>query len=334
MSMLESCTLTNPFGNEDECAKFIIDDITRPFILHDIMSADQEYTLSIWLKSETAGEVVVEEAVCSSSTSWLRYVHTFKATSSDLVFTFTVPGSYYIYHPQLEIGTVATDWTPAPEDVDQSISDSAASTREYVEEKSTEVLASAEGFTVNALANYVNLTEYGDFKESVETQFSVQAGQITAGFNTVTETINGEIETRQKLITLSDEGIVISMGENEMKLILDSNVIRFNKNNEDFGWWDGIDFHTGNINVETTKRAQFGNFAFVPRSDGSLSFLMVSNNTAFSANLVGDTLRLYNVSPVLDGTTMKIDATNVTVELSDTTLVMTAVETENETGGT
>lgn len=42
-----------------------------------------------------------------------------------------------------------------------------------------------------------------------------------------------------------------------------------------FGSWDGNDFYTGNIVVRLNERAQFGNFAFVPRSDGSLSFLKV-----------------------------------------------------------
>ena len=42
-----------------------------------------------------------------------------------------------------------------------------------------------------------------------------------------------------------------------------------------FGKWDGEYFHTGNIMIETNQRAQFGDFAFVPRSNGSLSFLKV-----------------------------------------------------------
>ena len=42
-----------------------------------------------------------------------------------------------------------------------------------------------------------------------------------------------------------------------------------------FGSWDGNDFYTGNIVVRVTERAQFGNLAFVPNEDGSLSFLKV-----------------------------------------------------------
>ena len=55
-------------------------------------------------------------------------------------------------------------------------------------------------------------------------------------------------------------------------------MIEFRKNGVAIGWWDGTDFHTGNIVVEVQERAQFGNFAFVPRTDGSLSFLKVGGN--------------------------------------------------------
>ena len=52
-------------------------------------------------------------------------------------------------------------------------------------------------------------------------------------------------------------------------------MIQFTKNGQPIGWWDGNDFHTGNIVVEVNERAQFGNFAFTPRSDGSLMLLKV-----------------------------------------------------------
>ena len=47
------------------------------------------------------------------------------------------------------------------------------------------------------------------------------------------------------------------------------------KNGEQFGYWDGNDFYTGNLVVRTNERAQFGKYAYVPRSDGSLMFLKV-----------------------------------------------------------
>jgi hypothetical protein len=42
-----------------------------------------------------------------------------------------------------------------------------------------------------------------------------------------------------------------------------------------YGSWDGDNFYTGNLVIRVSERAQLGNFAFVPRSDGSLMFLKV-----------------------------------------------------------
>ena len=74
-------------------------------------------------------------------------------------------------------------------------------------------------------------------------------------------------------------------GEGESRIMLrvgtvnidgvDTNCISFSKDGENLGWWDGTDLYTGNVIVKLTQRAQFGNFAFVPRSNGSLSFLKV-----------------------------------------------------------
>jgi hypothetical protein len=101
-------------------------------------------------------------------------------------------------------------------------------------------------------------------------------------FTTTTEQItnvDGDlqavIEKLEKHFEFTADGLTIRGSENSMNLILDNDVIRFMKNGQQFGWWDGVDFHTGNIVVEVNERAQFGNFAFVPRSNGSLSFLKV-----------------------------------------------------------
>lgn len=74
----------------------------------------------------------------------------------------------------------------------------------------------------------------------------------------------------------SDTAMTIGSGDSAITLEIDNEKgLIFKKNGAEFGSWDGVDFHTGNIVVEVNERAQFGNFAFVPRSDGSLSFLKV-----------------------------------------------------------
>lgn len=118
MNTLESCFIVSPKNNNDECAKFVIDDTGSPFILSEIMQVGNRYTLSLWIKSEANSNIKTCDKTFSSTTTWQKHSVVFISTSKDLTIEFLNPGTYYIYHPKLEIGNMATDWSPAPEDVE------------------------------------------------------------------------------------------------------------------------------------------------------------------------------------------------------------------------
>jgi hypothetical protein len=149
-------------------------------------------------------------------------------------------------------------------------------------EQNTTVLNTAESIIMAALERYVETSNYEEFRQTVQSQFVQMSDKISMNFTTTTEQItnvNGDlqavVENLSKHFEFGADGLLIKAGENSMNLLLDNDLIRFMKNGQQFGWWDGVDFHTGNIVVEVNERAQFGNFAFVPRSNGSLSFLKV-----------------------------------------------------------
>ena len=93
------------------------------------------------------------------------------------------------------------------------------------------------------------------------------------------DNVNGELQTvideLQKHFVFGVDGLTIKAGENAMELLLDNDLIKFMKNGEQFGWWDGVNFHTGNVVVQLNERMQVGNYAVIPRSNGSLDFLKV-----------------------------------------------------------
>ena len=137
----------------------------------------------------------------------------------------------------------------------------------------TAVISQCNEIILSALESYVETSNFEEYKETVSAQLQILADEIVMNFSSVTEQVNNvdgdlqaEITQRLKHIAFSDDGITIGAGENAMQLMLDNDMIRFMKNGLQFGWWDGVDFHTGNIVVEVNERAQFGNFAFVPRS--------------------------------------------------------------------
>lgn len=149
-----------------------------------------------------------------------------------------------------------------------------------------ETITFTNGTTVDSEKRIIGRYQksFNELVELVESQLQVLKDSINMNFTTTserTEYVNGELQTFMEkfynYIKFSgDTAITIGSGDSAITLEIDNDTgIIFKKNGVEFGSWDGVDFHTGNIVVDVEKRAQFGNFAFVPRSDGSLMFLKV-----------------------------------------------------------
>lgn len=101
---------------------------------------------------------------------------------------------------------------------------------------------------------------------------------MTEHINSVDDDLQNKWDLMSADIEFTSDGIIIGRTRpsgNYLRLKITAEGILFTKNDKPVGYWDGDDFFTGNIVVEVNERAQFGNFAFVPRSDGSLMFLKV-----------------------------------------------------------
>ena len=153
---------------------------------------------------------------------------------------------------------------------------------QVIETQVTAAIQTCESIIFSALESYVQTGDFESFKQTVSSEFSIMAEQIGMKFTEsreYTQEVDGDlqktVETLAKYFDFNIDGLTIRAGENAMSLKLDNGLISFQKNGQQFGWWDGVDFHTGNIVIDVTERAQFGNYAFVPRSNGSLSFLKV-----------------------------------------------------------
>lgn len=180
---------------------------------------------------------------------------------------------------KIEKGNQETDFTHSPEDTDNAIS----GIRDSMTTQKAEIISDCKSIILSALETYVESGEYDEFKQTVSSQLELLADRITMTFSTVSQQVtdvDGDMQTKfnelYKYITFSGENaITIGSSDSSIKLILDNDQILFTKDNVTFGSWDGNNFHTGNIVVDVNERAQFGNFAFLPNSDGSLSFVKV-----------------------------------------------------------
>ena len=148
---------------------------------------------------------------------------------------------------------------------------------------STDIERTEQAVSIIASKEFVETSAFESYQEEVTSEFETRSEGIDMKFTTTTkqiEDVDGDLQTKfekvYKHISFNDNGITIGSGDSAIELVIDNETgIIFKKNGVRFGWWDGVDFHTGNVVVAVTERAQFGDYAFVPRSDGSLSFLKV-----------------------------------------------------------
>lgn len=199
----------------------------------------------------------------------------------------TVTENTTIHWVKCEKGNKPTDWTPAPEDVDADIEDNAAAANENIEKAKQDAIDTSQSNMEETLKGYSTTTEVqkliSDTKgelELTDNQFSVRFEATERSIGDVNGILNPLVENVNKHFDFSlEDGLIIQTNNGLIRLRLDNDVIAFEKQTGEgwapFGSWDGDYFHTGNIVVKTNERAQFGNFAFVPRNNGSLSLLKV-----------------------------------------------------------
>ena len=240
--------------------------ITENSIYSGVKSSASNTTRGIYLDNDG-------QAVFGDDTNYLKYYK-----DEDNTYKLAISAnSIYLGSSDKDIGTMI-------EDVDNKIDSTADDLELSIATQSASITNDVHGIVLNALEDYVEKDEYESYKSTTESSLEILSDQMEMNFtetNSTITTIDGKVDSKfeelSKYIRFSTDGIEIGKDENSLKLKLDNDMIQFTKNGTPIGWWDGNDFHTGNIVVEVNERAQFGNFAFLPRSDGSLMLLKVNS---------------------------------------------------------
>ena len=335
---------------------------------------DTEYTLSGWVLTEnvvkgtTNSRLVfctdtqeIDMPITGGSWSYISWVFTTPKDMTELLvyaYTRDMTGDVYIRDLKLEKGNRATDWTPAPEDTENDIADTKneilSETRASLEVSENSILSKVEG-------TYVTAGSFDSYKNDVSSYVDQKADELNIGFtrttNSLEDRLDEEIDTREKHFKLSEDGLIISAGENSVRVVIDNDLICFTQSSGNttelltagvevlddskfkkgsgvyvvsdsyspgygyfaiffddgstaalfyddqsaiptikvgtrcmyneagpslalieermLGYWDGDNFYAGNLVIRVDERAQFGNFAAIPRSNGNLSWLKV-----------------------------------------------------------
>lgn len=92
---------------------------------------------------------------------------------------------------KVEKGSKATDWTPAPEDVDEAILDSSDQIRQEIAESSSRVLVDAESITLEHLKKYVSDEQFdAELEAYVGAQLKLLEDRLTAKVSGVEDKYN------------------------------------------------------------------------------------------------------------------------------------------------
>lgn len=178
---LRSAFITSPYDKEEECSNFLVENIDDSFLLTDLMSVDTEYTFTCWVKSDAAGSITFDKKTFDTTSIWTKQIIIFTSTGTDFSIRFGKTGSYYIYHPKLELGNIPSDWSPNPEDIEEDVDTN--TTRISVSES-----------TIKQLSDMISTIVVDENGSSMMTQtsegWSFNIGGINSQLNKAAESLN------------------------------------------------------------------------------------------------------------------------------------------------
>lgn len=173
-------------------------------------------------------------------------------------------GIFYWRCLKAEIGDKATDWTPAPEDIDGAV-DQAQSTADQVSTTVTTVTTQVESLKTatealsKAMQSYVKEDELETYKKQVESQLSQTPDAIEARFKTVEQNISkvgsssddkwAQLET---YIRLTQNGIALGKSDSPITLEIRNDRICFVQSGQTVAYYTNNQLYNSNLVVTTT----------------------------------------------------------------------------------
>lgn len=173
---------------------------------------------------------------------------------------------------KLEKGNRATDWTPAPEDIEQTLQNTETNIRQTISEKSSDIIKETESILLKALESYTETSDFNTFKSTMENQLQVLSDRTTLQFTQTTQElkkVNDDLQTKfntiTKYFTFNVNGLVIGQVDNPYKVIIDNDRYSMTVNDVEVMWIADGKVYTPEM--EVTKALKI--FDYLLDKDGS-----------------------------------------------------------------
>lgn len=258
------------------------------------------YTLSVYCKNGTKAPYVGGGPMPKSGLSFgyntgvsgaengTRYINTLTTGSSHdtwriyLCINPTATGQYvYFKLPKLEIGNKPTDWTPAPEDVDNAINEERTTRQSAIETKANEI-------TSKVSETYVSNSAFEHYQKDVSSQFTQTKKDFTWSINqSVTDvknemsgqidSVNGRVDGLKQTtdnvnnyMSFDNDGLTLGKSDSAFKTKITNQEWSIQKNGAKVTYINDQTMYI--TDGQFTQSLKIGNFGFIPRANGSLDF--------------------------------------------------------------
>lgn len=193
-------------------------------------------------------------------------------------------GTFKFGKPKLEIGNKATDWTPAPEDVDEAINTERTERQSAIETKANEI-------TSKVSETYVSNSAFEHYQNTVSTQFTQTKKDFTWSINqSVTDaknemsgqidSVNGRLDGLKQTtdnvnsyMSFDNDALTLGKSDSAFKTKITNQEWSIQKNGAKLTYINDQTMYI--TDGQFTQSLKVGAFGFAPRANGSLDFKKV-----------------------------------------------------------
>ena len=176
---------------------------------------------------------------------------------------------------QLELGNIATDWSPCPDDMATT-----GEVTEVIREVSTQINQTEENIISTVTEEYYSKSDTDDLLASMSTEFEQTSSGFEMRFEEFQQNLDNldsdtfaEFNEWKKYIRFENGNIILGEAGNELILRIENNKITFLENGAEIAYWQNRKFYA--VDGEFINSLRLGKFAFLPRPNGNLSFKKV-----------------------------------------------------------
>lgn len=157
---------------------------------------------------------------------------------------------------KIEYGNRGSDWSPSPEDMENSMAEIESTIQESITQQSTNIQSTCENIILEALNSYTKTQDLELFKETVSAQLKLLSDQMTLQFNQTSQEIvdiNGELQekfdTITKYFTFDIDGLTIGQIDSPYKVIVNNDRYSMTVNDIEVMWIANGKVYTPEIEV-------------------------------------------------------------------------------------